>query len=212
MVELSKQAGKGGCCGGGGGRGHLKLVELRNLDAHAAPRQHPALGDGGGVHAAALLLLKLRGALARLLRFGLARLLCLPRLLLTGHRYAARVGLRGARVWRPRGGRASLGARLAKERIRFLGGPVVATALEAPVLLAPVAYEEEAELVALVARLRVTRLGEFAALRDETAQRRVGDFVAAACGDLHERRGGRTAQRAARGIATYLGEHAAAAH
>ena len=28
---------------------------------------HPALGDSGGVHAAALLLLKLRGALARLL-------------------------------------------------------------------------------------------------------------------------------------------------
>ena len=61
---------------------HLGLVELRHLDAHAAPRQHPALGDGGGVHTVALLRLKLCGTLARLLRLGLARLLCLPRLLL----------------------------------------------------------------------------------------------------------------------------------
>ena len=36
------------------------------------------------MHAAALLLLKLRGTLARLLRLGLALLLCLPRLLLVG--------------------------------------------------------------------------------------------------------------------------------
>jgi hypothetical protein len=144
----------------GGGIAHLGLVELRHLDAHAAPRPHPALGDGGGVHAVALLRLKLRGARARRLCLGLARLLCLPRLLLIGrsrilalclvcrvclvlqlvalrlvalwrrrhtlpppscgalgHRHAACVGLRGARVWWPRGGRAaSLGARLAKER------------------------------------------------------------------------------------------------
>ena len=158
------------------------------------------------MHAAALLLLKLRGARTRLLRLGLALLLCLPRLLLTGHRHAANVGLRGARVWRPRGGRASLGgARLAREG--SFGGPVEATALEASVLFAPsIAYEEEAELVARVARVRVTRLGGFAALRVETAQRRLGHFVAAACGDLLERRGGLSAQRAPRGIATYFGE------
>ena len=92
------------------------------------------------MHTVALLRLKLRGARARLLRGGLARLLCLPRLLLIGrsrlsalclvclvlqlvalrlvalwrrrrtlpplswdalgHRRAARVGLRGARVHR----------------------------------------------------------------------------------------------------------------
>ena len=50
---------------------------------------HPALGDSGGVHAAALLLMKLRVALARLLRFGLARLLRRRRLLLIG-RYISR--------------------------------------------------------------------------------------------------------------------------
>ena len=227
---------------------HLGLVELRHLDAHAAPRQHPALGDGGGVHTVALLRLKLCGTLARLLCLGLARLLCLPRLLLPclprlpstvlvlglvalrlvvlwlivlclrsgvlGHRHAARIGLPGARVWRHRGGHASLGARLAIERIRILGGPVEATALEAPVLPAPIAFahEEKAALVARVARVKVTRRGERAALRDETAQRGVGHFVETACGDLHERRGGRTAQRADRGIAADLGEHAAAAH
>jgi hypothetical protein len=63
---------------------HLELVELRHLDAHIAPRLHPAVGDGGGVHAVALLLLKLRGARARLPCLGLALLLCLPRLLLIG--------------------------------------------------------------------------------------------------------------------------------
>jgi len=192
------------------------------------------------VHALALLLLVLRGALARLLRLGLARLLStalvstvlvstdirallclLQRCRLSGrdaassnHRHAARIGLPGARVWRHRGGRASLGARLAIERIRILEGPVEATALEAPVLPAPiaVAHEEKAALVARVARVRIIRLGERAALRDETAQRGVGHFVETACGDLHERRGGRTALRAGRGIAADLGEHAAAAH
>ena len=54
---------------------HLGLVVLRHLDARAVPRLQPAVGDGGGVHAAALLLLKLCGARARLLCLGLTRLL-----------------------------------------------------------------------------------------------------------------------------------------
>ena len=63
---------------------HLGLIELRHLDDHAVPWLHPALGDGGGVHEAALLLLKLRSALACLLCLALTLLLCLPRLLLIG--------------------------------------------------------------------------------------------------------------------------------
>ena len=69
-------------CAGGGGELHLGLVELCNLNPHTVPRLHPALGDGGGVHAIALLLLKLCRTLACLLRFGLAPLLCLLHLLL----------------------------------------------------------------------------------------------------------------------------------
>jgi len=46
---------------------HLGLVELRHLDVPVVPRLQPAVGDRGGVHAAALLLLKLCGARARLL-------------------------------------------------------------------------------------------------------------------------------------------------
>ena len=76
-------------CAGEGCTSHLGLVELRHLDAHAVPRLHPAAGDGGGAHTVALLLLKLRGARARLLRFGLARLLRRSRLLLIG-RYIGR--------------------------------------------------------------------------------------------------------------------------
>jgi hypothetical protein len=87
--------------------------------------------------------------------------------------------MRGTRVWRPRGGRASLFARLAKER--SLGRPVEATALDASILRAPVglAHEEEAEHVALVARVGVIRLGELATLRVDAAQRRIRHFVAA---------------------------------
>ena len=54
---------------------HLGLVELSNHDDHAVPRLHPTVGDGRGAHTVTLLLLKLRGALARLLRLGLALLL-----------------------------------------------------------------------------------------------------------------------------------------
>ena len=148
-----------------------------------------------------------------LLRFGLACCLRRSRLLIGrgrrlcpsgaasfGHRHVARG------VWRPRGGRTSLGARLrvqssefirvktdklarlAKERIWFPGGPVEATAFEASVLLAPVAHEEKAEFAALVARVSVTRHGELAILRVATAQCLVFHWVVAACGDLHERR------------------------
>ena len=84
---------------------HLGRLEGRVLHMLAGQRLEAATGNVGRPHALLLLLLELRGPGACLLG---ALLRLLQRCRLSGpdaasssHRHPARVGLRGARVWRP---------------------------------------------------------------------------------------------------------------